>query len=204
MRVDLRGCERSGTRLAEHWLFGQHFPEVDLDLRHKHHLTEKHNSRVVLITKHPYPWLISFWRMVRREDNPYVPAWIGRPVCGCPLGRLVGGGAYWSSFHRHWMESTRSVYVVLYEELLLDPKGEIERLGEWLFMRPGEIQPMPEERYVPFSEDLRRFDPAYYLDAEWRVEFTQEVWEWLHREVDWELAERIGYGPPEVVDAHLC
>lgn len=214
--IGLRGCERSGTNLAQHWLLGtHHFPDITCDPRGKHStmLVQNVVNEVVVISKHPFAWAVSFWRLLHNSAAriPWTKEqmtgrdfeWLVRREKG-PDPRYHGGlGAWWCGFYRFWTKtihtvphSSRKSWRVLhvrYEDLLTNPTGEIHRISDWLGVDPPKVEPMPELRYHSQSEDMNRFDPAYYTEEHWREHYDAGTWRRLEGQLDWSIVEDLGY-----------
>jgi hypothetical protein len=210
--IGLRGCERSGTNLLQHWLMGEHFPRINVDPRSKHHTRLDNNipREIILITKHPFAWSVSFWRLVHRSAAS-IP-WLRQVKVGCDYDWFVktnGATQWWCQFQRHW---TRDIYKyphgsrqqwrilhIRYEEILYHTQAVIHRVAGWLGVPPpsaAHMKKLPVNRYHVQTEDMRTFDITYYTQERWREVIDTESWRILDQGMDWPLAEQLGYERP--------
>lgn len=137
---------------------------------------------VVVISKDPYSWHLSYTKWGKKNGWPPSP----HPYI-----------KEYNEFYRKWLqfsEESSRVLMVKYIDLLSDPADFLEKTGQ-RFDLPliQEIKTRIRIKKVPVS---RRFTPKreeYYLNGKYLEEFSPPELEELNNNIDHELIKKLGY-----------
>lgn len=177
-KFEIKGVERSCTNLVEYMLRSRYDVEVvGLDDKHEMFLT---NGAISLVcVKHPLSWLLSIdqfgwvlpWMPFYEPDLPrnMIPAtpleWEERGECFQHYGEF---------YYLGWLKGSA---LVKFETLLSEGIDFLDQIMDQFGVKPANENVMLPTGIMGKrgNETCRRFDQAYYLNEEWRMELPQEV-----------------------------
>lgn len=203
--VYIKGVQRSGTTLAEKWLFNQHFcRHVRFVAAGKHHAFSPepgvHSSDRLLfiIAKHPLEWVGSAHRWWVKFYSGVGLDWSKCTERNTSLEEFVVKERpvrHWSSLNKSWLEADpapASRLVLRYGEVISAPGTTIARVASWLGLnRPGQphVYPLPGFRYNPNTPMNLR----YYTDEEYLREITPRIRRVCAEDADPDVLRGLGF-----------
>lgn len=129
--ISIKGLERSGTGFI-HALLEKNLLSSSVGQSEKHHFPEDSSctaSRVVICTKNPYSWYLSFrdfgqtGRSVENARNYTSPE-------DCIK--------LWNDFHNSWLNSGHDIFLLKYEDILEDELSWIKNIACYFGVRNTE------------------------------------------------------------------
>ncbi|MGI8821814.1 MAG: hypothetical protein ACR2JP_00675 [Acidimicrobiia bacterium] len=173
---------------------------------------------IVLVTKAPYPWLVSMWRYVSGPGARHArsgaswEAFLTEPLVvsdgshpGFPEYRFANPVEYWNAINANVLSLPhRARAVARYESLIEAPGDAVAAIADRFGLQtgPGAFRPVVNrtrnmvdrpraeiEDYV--HEDV--FDVDFYRDHRYRPAFTDEQATWVRTRLDAAVCDALGY-----------
>ena len=186
--------------------------------------TLKEEFPMVIITKDPYAWLVSCYNYWRKFPlGPEIKDFTFEQFVMSSPCRLEGSSTvpymqrannimqyYWNSYY-HWT-SVRSTpfFVMQYEAILEDAEKSFTQLADCFKLEPRKkfenieknvlwsqrTMAKGDNHHNNLAEGIREtdFDRTYYNDKEYMSYYSDELLEYIEKEWDFDLGNKLAYG----------
>ena len=206
----IKGLERSGTGFITNILSKNFFNLTIFDLK-KHFFLKGAKGvstlacedrdgypedTIVLCVKNPYSWYLSYFEYWNRDKE--TRRTLEKHKYFCERSHACGMIKMWNAFYRSYLEQPNAVFVIKYEDLLLQPKKVINSISEKFSMTNTKNFYNIETYMNNYSGRQTNKDGSfsrkeYFLSKKYLEKIGLEAINDIEESLDKELLDLLGY-----------
>jgi hypothetical protein len=170
------------------------------------------NRKCVLVCKNPFSWLISAYNYYQTSRNECVSMnvrsvqqFIRSEFALYHLKILLSYKnpiQCWNNMNRHWMSISntgRKLFIVKHEDLLIDAQSLLDIMANrFSLLKKRKTFKNTSQAFRPAADTPvrlanKKFKSDYYTHAQYMDKFSENDLEFIKKELDAEVIERLGY-----------
>ena len=166
--------------------------------------------KYLICLKDPYAWLVSYSKYDNRPDKIRSLGGLlneSRKLMNRKKGvnrdKIPEYLEMWNKLHQNWMNLTdhSNCTYTKYENLLENPKEEVERLAKFFKTKTNNEFYVPEGRMKRGGEKIDKnnstenkiFDSSYYIERRYLENFNEKMYETIRKHIDFEIVKKMKY-----------
>jgi len=199
MQILKQFCEyRTGSNILK-ILINDYIPDCVVypnKYSHKHsYLNEKKwvadegnlDIGLLISIKHPYSWIVSRARWTVVDETKFIPSEL--TIEDIDNKTIKYWCQEYSKKYAHWLNLPFQKILIKYEDLLLDPRKIVDRIGErWnLKVKEGHVGLLPQIVNPGEKPKHQDFDSSYYTEHRYLSELSREKKSIVGENIDWDV-----------------